>query len=67
MPRGVKNLSKAKDKKPPRGPGRGGKPPGGGEYAKVLRSVYDDTLKEEIPPAMLNLLENLDRLTDAPD
>jgi hypothetical protein len=60
VPRGVKNLSKAKDKKPPHNPGGGGKRPPGDEYVKVLRSVYDDTLNEEIPPAMLDLLGKLD-------
>jgi hypothetical protein len=55
----VKNLSKAKEKKPPRGPGRGGKRQSGGEVGKALRSVYDNTLNEDIPPEMLDLLGKL--------
>ena len=36
---------------------------------KALRSVYDNTLKEQIPPSMLDLLKNLDRqaIADDPD
>lgn len=59
MPRGVKNLSKAKEKKTPRGPGGGGRRPPGGEVGKALRSVYDHTLNEDIPPEMLDLLGRL--------
>ena len=52
-------MSKANDKKPPRGPGRGGKRQSGGEVGKALRSIYDRALNEEIPPAMLDLLGKL--------
>lgn len=31
----------------------------GGEVGHALRSVYDDTLKETIPPEMLDLLGKL--------
>jgi len=31
----------------------------GGEVGHALRSVYDDTLKESIPPEMLDLLGKL--------
>lgn len=53
------NLSKAKEKKSPRGPGRGAKRQSGGEVGKALRSVYDRTLNEDIPPEMLDLLGRL--------
>lgn len=59
MPRGVKDLSKAKEKNAPRGPGGGGKRPPGGEVGKALRSVYDKTLAEDVPPQMLELLNLL--------
>jgi len=35
-----------------------GRPPGG-EVGLALRTVYDDTLKESIPPEMLDLLGKL--------
>lgn len=55
----MKNLSKAKDKTPARGPRLEGRKPAGGEVGKALRSVYDHTLNEEIPPDMLDLLGKL--------
>jgi hypothetical protein len=33
--------------------------PPGGEVGLALRTVYDDTLKESIPPEMLDLLGKL--------
>jgi hypothetical protein len=51
---GCKNLSDS-DKKPPRGPKRSG----GSDVGKALRTVYDDALKEDIPPEMLDLLGKL--------
>ena len=49
------NLSDSDNKRPPRSPKR----PRGGEVGKALRSVYDDALKEDIPPEMLDLLGKL--------
>ncbi len=53
-------MSDSEDKKPPKGPT--GKCPGrtGGEVGDALRKVYDRTLNESIPPAMLDLLGRLD-------
>jgi hypothetical protein len=50
------NLSDSGDKRPPP---RGSKRPRGREVGKALRSVYDDALKEDIPPEMLDLLGKL--------
>jgi hypothetical protein len=50
------NLSGSDDKRPPPS---GPKRPSGGEVGKALRSVYDDALKEDIPPEMLDLLGKL--------
>lgn len=53
---GCVNLSDSDDKRPhPRGPKR----PQGGDVGKALRTVYDDALKEDIPPEMLDLLGKL--------
>jgi hypothetical protein len=50
------NLSGSDNKRPPP---RGAKRPPGGDVGKALRSVYDDALKEDIPPEMLDLLGKL--------
>ena len=49
------NLSDSDDKKPPRGLKRSR----GSDVGKALRTVYDDALKEDIPPEMLDLLGKL--------
>lgn len=57
----MKRLSDSDDNKSPRAPnGKGGKRPKGGEVGDALRKVYDRTLREDIPPAMLDLLGKLD-------
>jgi hypothetical protein len=38
---------------------RGRKRSAGGEVGQALRSAYDETLKEAIPPEMLDLLGKL--------
>jgi hypothetical protein len=38
---------------------RGGSPAGDDELARALRMVYDQTLDENIPDAMLDLLKKL--------
>jgi len=52
-------LSDSDDKKPPHGP-KGPKRTRGGDVGDALRKAYDDTLREDIPPEMLDLLGKLD-------
>ncbi len=60
-PPGVKRLSDFDDNRHPRSPaGKGARRPKGGEVGDALRKVYDRTLREDIPPEMLDLLGKLD-------
>lgn len=60
---GVPTLSDS-DAKPPRsGKGIGGGPrrnPKDGDVGNALKAAYDDTLREQIPPDLLDLLGKLD-------
>lgn len=54
-------MSDSEDKKPPRSPkGKGPEKEAGRDVGDALRKVYDRTLNESIPPAMLDLLGRLD-------
>ena len=54
-------MSDSDDNQSPPGPGgKGSRKPKGGEVGDALRKVYDRTLREDIPPAMLDLLGKLD-------
>ncbi len=68
---GDERLSEGSNSDPPAGGGRdkrrsrrGGKAPGGGrakaiDLGKALRSVYDTTLREDVPTDFLDLLGKL--------
>lgn len=51
--------AKTPDARAKTGERRARRRPAGGEVGLALRTVYDDTLKESIPPEMLDLLGKL--------
>ena len=57
----MKRLSDSDAKQSPPGPaGKGLRRPKGGVVGDALRTVYDRTLEEAIPPEMLDLLGKLE-------